>query len=138
MDTQQTPPTEQQTPTLTPHEQALQAAAEKAAALSQQLNGVKVHPIIFYREGDTETQADPVIGYLKEPPRITKLRLMDEAQKRGEMEVAAELLSIALIKEASDYRLSSESQEFDDVYIGACLAATTTIVRVALNQYKKK
>lgn len=135
---QTTQPTSEQTPVLTPHETAMQAANEKAARISHARGNVKVIPLIFYREGDTETQADPVIGFLQEPPRLTKLRLMDEAQKRGEMEVAAELLSIALIKEESDHRLSSESQEYDDVFIGACLAATTTIVRVALNQHKKK
>jgi hypothetical protein len=128
----------QQTPTLTPHQLAVQAADEKAARISQTRGGGKIYPVIFYREGDTVTQTDPVIGFLLDPPRLTKLRLMDEAQKRGEMEVAAELLGIALIKEESDHRISSESQEFDDVYIGACLAASVTIVRVALNQYKKK
>lgn len=137
MDTQQTPTAEQKTP-LTPHELVLQQADEKAARLSQARGNIKIIPLVFYREGDTVTQADPVIGFLQDPPRLTKLRLMDEATKRGEMEVAADLLGIALIKEESDYRLSSESQEFDDVFIGACLAASVNIVRVALNVYKKK
>jgi hypothetical protein len=135
---QTTQPTAEQKKPLTSHEMAVQAADEKAARISAARGNVKIIPLIFYREGDTETQADPVIGFLQDPPRLTKLRLMDEAQKRGEMEVAADLLNIALIKEESDYRLSSENQEFDDVFIGACLAASIGIVRFALNQHKKK
>lgn len=125
------------TTTPTSHEIALAGAEQRAIELSQKF-GCKVYPILFYAEGDMLTQADPIIGYLKEPARLTKLRIIDEGSKRGEMEVAAELLEIALLKEESDHRLSSQSQEYDEIYMGACLAASLQIIRVAINQIKKK
>lgn len=121
----------------TAHEIALAGAEARAAELATKY-GVKVYPILFYRESDMLTQADPIIGYLKEPPRLTKLRIIDEGSKRGEMEVAAELLEIALLKEESDFRISSPAQEYDEIYMGACLAASIQIIRVAINQIKKK
>lgn len=137
MDTNTLPTQEQSTATQTPLESHRAAAEAKAAELTAK-HGRRVIPIIFYREGDAENMADPVIGFLKEPERLTKQRIIDEGSRRGEMEVAGDLLGIALIKEESDYRLSSDNQEFDDVYFGACVAASQQIIRVAINQYKKK
>jgi hypothetical protein len=119
------------------HEITLAGAEARAVELAAKY-GVKVYPILFYREADMITQADPIVGYLKEPPRLTKLRIIDEGSKRGEMEVAAELLDIALLKEESDYRISSADQQYDEIYMGACLAASVQIIRVAINQIKKK
>lgn len=124
-------------PTKTAHELALEHVENRAAELSAK-HGVKVYGLLFYRANDFEAKADPIYGFLKEPPRLAKFRIMDEATKRGEMEVAAELLEIALLKEESDWRISTEQQEYDDVVMGACLAASQQIIRVAINQFKKK
>lgn len=96
-------------------------------------HGVKVTPILFFNKIET----DPVKGYLKEPSRLAKVRILDRSNQLGDFSAAAEMLDICLIKEDSDTRLYSESQEFDEIYLGA-LNECQKLIRISLNQIKKK
>jgi hypothetical protein len=46
----------------------------KAADLTIK-HGAKVHPLVFMLDKNSDEQ---IIGYLKEPPRFVKLRVMDK------------------------------------------------------------
>lgn len=105
--------------------------AAKADELSKTL-GVKVHPIVF-----KETEDGPeIVGYIKEPSRLVKLRMLDKTLL-GPYTAAAEVLETILIKGESDPRIFSESPEHDKIYLGAVMAAYET-VRTSVDQYKKK
>lgn len=95
-------------------------------------HGVKVHPIVFKLDGSEEQ----VIGYLKEPPRFVKLRVMDKGLTQP-VSAASEVVDAYLIKEESDARIYSEASENDVYYIGATMEAYN-LVQLAVNQFKKK
>ena len=38
------------------------------------IHGVKVHPLYFITE-----DGEPVIGYIKEPPRFVKMKMLDKS-----------------------------------------------------------
>jgi hypothetical protein len=103
----------------------------KADELTGQL-GVQVHPMVFL-DPDTNEQ---IIGFIQEPNRITKLRVMDKGMTEP-ITAAAECLEAILIKDASDPRIWSEKPEHDKIYMGAVMAAYETI-KVSVNQFKKK
>ncbi|CAB4126194.1 hypothetical protein UFOVP153_54 [uncultured Caudovirales phage] len=103
----------------------------KAAELSTK-HGAKVHPLVFLIENSNER----VIGYIQEPPRFVKLRVMDKGMTNP-VSAASEIVDAYLIKEESDPRIWSEAPENDPYYIGATLEAYN-IVTLAVNQFKKK
>ena len=94
--------------------------------------GAKVHPLVF--KGDNE--ADQVVGFLKEPPRAMKLRIMDKALTEA-VSSASVLVDAYLIKEESDARIYSELPENDKYYIGATVQAYK-LIELSVNQFKKK
>ncbi len=96
--------------------------------------GVPIHPLVF-KENEDGTGED-IIGFMKEPARIVKLRVLDKSVMSA-MTAASELLDMCLIKEESDPRMYSEAIENDKIYIGACMAASA-IIRYSTNQFKKK
>jgi hypothetical protein len=92
----------------------------------------KVHPLVFSTEGSDEQ----IIGYIKEPPRFVKLRVMDKGLT-APVSAASEIVDSYLLKEESDPRIYSESPDNDKYYIGATLEAYN-MVTLAVNQFKKK
>jgi hypothetical protein len=102
----------------------------KAGELSQKENG-KVHPLIFKSETD-----ELIVGYLKEPPRHVKLRVMDKGLT-APATAAAEVVDAFLIKEESDPRIWDEKPENDRYYLGATMEAYN-LISMAVNQLKKK
>ena len=103
----------------------------KADELSQK-HGSEVYPLVFMVEGSEEQ----VIGFLKEPPRFVKLRVMDKGLT-SPISAASEVVDAYLIKEESDARIYSEDSKSDKYYIGATLEAYN-MVTLAVNQFKKK
>ena len=99
----------------------------KADELSKKL-GVNVLPIVFVDE-DTNEQ---IVGYIKEPTRIVKLRAMDKAMT-SPMTASAELLESVLIRDQSDTRIDT----VDKYYMGATVEAFKT-VEISVNSFKKK
>jgi hypothetical protein len=100
----------------------------KAQELSKSLN-VKVYPFVL-KNGD-----DKVVGYVKEPSRLSKYRYLDKAMT-GAMSAAAELLEVCLIKEESDPRIMSEAPENDSFNIGAATFCAS-LLNVATDSLKK-
>jgi len=92
----------------------------------------KVFPLVFK---DIEGGED-VIGFLKEPPRFVKMRVMDKGLTNP-VSAASEVVDAYLIKEDSDSRIYSEAPENDVYFIGATMEAYG-IVKMAINQFKKK
>lgn len=106
-------------------------ANERAQQLTEQLN-VKVHPIVF-KESE---EAEPVIGFLKEPNRMVKLAVLDKTLM-GSFSAAAEMLDVILIKDESDPRLYSEKPEHDKFYLGAVKAAQD-LIQISIEQSAAK
>jgi hypothetical protein len=104
----------------------------KAAELSLKF-GCTVTPLIFKASEESE---DIIIGYIKEPSRLVKLRVMDKALG-SVMTASAELLDSIIISEESDPRITVDLPENDIFYIGAAKAAYDT-VKMAVNQFAKK
>lgn len=113
-------------------QEAQKIATDKAAALTLS-KGVKVYPIIF-KESDTSEEF--IFGYMTEPPRFVKLRVLDKSNIGG-YTAANELLDAVLIKEESDPRISSERSEDDPINIGATIAAYD-LIQISINAFKKK
>lgn len=93
--------------------------------------GCKIHPIVFMTENEEQ-----VIGYMKEPPRMVKLRVLDKSLT-SPMTAAAECLESVLLRDESDPRILSEMPEHDKIYLGACMEASN-IIQFSANQFKKK
>jgi hypothetical protein len=106
--------------------------AEKATELSIR-EGVKVHPILFFYKGN---ESDPVIGYIKEPNRLAKVRILDKGDQMGNYTSATEMLESFLIPAESDSRILNPAPEYDELYLGAAMAAQKLIL-FAINQIKK-
>jgi deoxyxylulose-5-phosphate synthase len=107
----------------------------RAKELSVKNKDAKVVPIWYVDPVDGEN-GKPIIGFLKEPNRMTKASLADEITKsmhRG-YNMA---LTACLMKEESDPRLLSNDQKYDAVIMAASYAAGDFIA-IAINQYKKK
>ena len=102
----------------------------KAEELTQK-NGVKVHPIQFKTE-----DGEDVLGFIKEPPRFVKMRVMDKGLV-SPVTAASEIVDAYLIKEESDSRIYDEKPENDKYYLGAVMEAYS-LVTMAVNQLKKK
>lgn len=102
----------------------------KAEELSIKHN-CKVNPFIF------KTEDGDIIGYLKEPERLLKLRVIDMLNMGQHTASGDAILQACLIKEESDPRILSESPNDDMVYIGAVMHAQE-LVKYYTNQFKKK
>jgi hypothetical protein len=108
----------------------------KAKAKAEELTrreGAKVTPILFYHNGNL---SDPIVGFLKEPSRLAKIKILDKGDQAGSYSANAEMLSLCLLKADSDMRLSSEAPQYDDIYMGA-LFECNNLIKVSLNQIKK-
>jgi hypothetical protein len=101
----------------------------KAGELSQREN-CKVHPLVFM---DGEEQ---IIGFIKEPPRHVKLRVMDKGLT-SPITAASEILDAYLLKADSDTRIYDENPNNDNYYLGATMEAYNMIT-MSINQFKKK
>lgn len=104
---------------------------QKAAELSAKHNAT-VYPLIFQLEESDEQ----IVGYIKEPPRFVKLRVMDKGLT-SPISAASEVVDAYLLKDESDARIYSDAPENDPYYLGATLAAYN-LVTMAVNQFKKK
>lgn len=93
-------------------------------------HGVKVHPLVFKVKDEEQ-----VVGFLKEPPRFVKMRVMDKGMT-SPMSAASEIVDAYLIKEESDARIYSEASENDKYYLGAAYEAYQ-MVELAVNLVKK-
>ena len=108
---------------------------EEIEAKSQELSvkhSCNVFPIVF----KDANGGDDVVGYIKEPPRFVKMRVMDKGLT-APVSAASEVVDAYLIKEESDPRIYSEAPENDVYYIGATMEAYS-LVKMAVNQFKKK
>jgi len=108
------------------------AEIDKKALELAEKNNCKVIPIVFHNE----EQNEDIIGYIKEPNRINKLRAMDKSMS-GAMTASAELFDSIILKEDSDPRFTSERSEDDKIYLGGALVAFQTI-EMMVNTFKKK
>ena len=102
----------------------------KADELSK-IHNCKVHPLVF-----KASESDEVIGFIKEPPRFVKLRVMDKGLT-APISASAELVDAYLIKEASDSRIYDENPDNDKYYMGAAMEAYN-LITLSVNQFKKK
>lgn len=110
--------------------------SDRVAELSAQYK-CKIHPVIFGLD-DGKQSDERIVGYLKEPPRTAKVRAMDKAMN-GVITAAEELVEVCLLKEESDWRMSSEAPEWDYVHMGLCLAANNLVKSAQnLGELKKK
>jgi hypothetical protein len=114
---------------LSPIDSAKVLAIEKAAELAKK-HLVNVYPIVF-EAGEN----DFVIGYIKEPSRLSKYRFLDKASS-GIMSAAAEVLDLYLIKEESDSRIYSNRSEDDEYNMGAA-AECGALMKVSNSILKK-
>jgi hypothetical protein len=105
---------------------------ERAEDLAKS-HGVKVTPVVF-EEPETGEQ---IIGYLKEPSRLAKTRILDKAMGGMMVSAAQELLELTIITEASDPRIMSELPENDKYNLGAAMEAQN-LIKYAINTFKKK
>jgi hypothetical protein len=102
----------------------------KASELKEQLK-VDVHPLVFQTG-----EGDQVVGYIKEPDRMVKLRVLDKGMI-SPVSAAAELFEVIMIKDASDPRIWGEKPEFDKFYLGAVIACYD-LIKLSVNTFKKK
>lgn len=102
---------------------------QKAAELSQQI-GRKVFPLVFVNE--IEGNDEQIVGYMQNPSRVVKMKAFDKTVI-SQASAGAELLENCLLKEHSDERIYSEKEEYDHIYMGACIAALNNI-KVAVEQ----
>ena len=108
---------------------------EQIAAKAEELKakyGCEIRPLVFIVP---ETQ-EQIVGYLKDVPRIVKLRAVDKGML-SPATAGAELLEIALVAEESDPRILSENAEHDSIYLGAAWECYNS-VSISINQFKKK
>ena len=88
----------------------------------------KVIPLVFKIDGSD----DLVVGFLKELPRMVKLRIMDN-MLTGAYSAVDTVLEAYLIKEESDKRILD-----DDVYYIGAVQELVASIKLAQNQFKKK
>lgn len=105
---------------------------DKAAELGEKYN-CKVIPLMFY--DDQVEPMEQVVGYMKAPQRIVKMRALDKSMQSPSF-AGAELLEACLLKDDSDPRIYSQKEEHDHIYIGACVAALQK-VKASVEQLKK-
>ena len=107
----------------------------KAEQLSKENNGAEVIPIFYLDPLDPEN-GTPIVGFLKEPNRMTKAAIGDELLKSS-FRGYTTALQACLMKEVSDQRLTSNDRAYDAV-IFAAGGEAANFVRIAISQFKKK
>lgn len=107
-------------------------AEEKAKELTARF-GRKVTPFVFVNPDDLK---DFVIGFIKDPERLDKMRAFD-LYEQSRSQSGDHLLRTSLIHEESDKRILDERPENDPIYMGAVNFAIDTVSLFA-NQFKKK
>jgi len=103
----------------------------KSQQLSERENNL-VTPIVFVDEDTNEK----VVGYIKTPSRLVKLRVLDKSMQ-SMTTAAADLFEATLLKNDSDPRLSSDRSEHDKYYIAGALEAYK-LIEISVNTFKKK
>ena len=93
------------------------------------LHKCKVHPLVLLAANNSEE----VIGYLKEPQRQVKSRLLDKIAAMEPISACSEVLEAYLIKEESDARILE-----DDKYFYAASLELYSTIQVAASVFKKK
>lgn len=111
-------------------EELAKIKAEQLTAEYKEKGVFMVHPIVF-RINDED-----IVGFVKEPSRMAKMAVLDKAMIGG-YSAAEEILDSVLIKEHSDPRMFSESQEFDAIHMGLVLAVYD-LIKIKQNTLKKK
>jgi hypothetical protein len=106
----------------------------KAAELSQKYNGAEVVPVHYIDPINPE--GTPIVGFLKEPNRMTKANIADEILK-SHFRGSAVALEACLLKDVSDPRLWSQRREYDAIVFAAGETAAQ-FVQIAISQVKKK
>jgi hypothetical protein len=101
----------------------------KAAELTEKLK-VKIHPFSFF-SGDKF-----VIGYMKEPNRLDKMRAIDLFDA-SRTQAGDYLLRTSLIHEESDKDILDENPKNDTIYLGA-ISFAIQILQISTEQLKKK
>lgn len=107
---------------------------EKAKELSKQHDGANVVPLYYLDPINPE--GAPIVGFIKEPNRVTKAAIGDEVFKstfRG----ALAAFEACIMKDVSDPRFFSQSKAYDQIIFAAGIEASA-FVKLALNQIKKK
>lgn len=104
---------------------------EKAEELSKVYGPVT--PLVFI---DADKTGDQIVGYLKNPSREVKFRILDRAVQSPTF-AAAELLEVTLIREASDFRILDPDPKYDEINLGAVMESLSTIKYLS-NTFKKK
>lgn len=123
-------------PVKTQDELLQEKMSARAAEISQRLGGTPVTPFVFYDPADKE-KTDPVIGYLKDPDLLVKIRVLDKSSALGDFAGSYEMLQLCLVTEDSDPRISSTKHSDHKYVLGACFEAQQ-MIQIALSQFKKK
>ena len=119
----------------TPEErEAKQAEMDARAIELTQREGGTVHPLLFVDKYSGEF----VTGFMKEPPIMTKLMILDKGLGSA-FSTCAGVLSLYMIEDESDRRLYKESSKSEDQvhYLGA-ISFMVELVRVSQDLMKKK
>ena len=104
--------------------------AEKTAVELTAKYGKEITPFVFI------IKAEPVIGYMQEPDRLSKMRAID-MYEQSKTQAGDIILRTGLLQAESDKRILDESPENDTVYLGA-IDFATKFVKIAMEQLKKK
>jgi len=112
------------------YEDVKKEAEEKAVKLSEQL-GSKVTAHII-----TTEKGEHIVGFFKEPNRMTKMYALDMASQ-SLSQANDMLLNACLIKEESDHRILEDKPENDAIYLSFNMYASTLVQLYNLNLEKK-
>jgi len=83
--------------------------------------GREVHVCVFETE-----EKEEIVGYLKEPDRLVKMRALDMSLQSW-TSAANILLETSLIKEYSDSRILDENPDNDKIYFGFLMKANELV-----------
>ena len=111
-----------------------QALKDRAKELSDANGGAKVIPLWYLDVNNPDSK--PIIGFLKEPNRVTKGSIMD-IYNISESRAQTAALAASIMKDVSDERIMSTSQRYDYVNMAAGKKALT-LITLAVEQFKKK
>ncbi len=109
---------------------------EEIEAKAEQLSireGRKIIPFVF----EDDNTKEQIVGFLRNPDRLTKTRILDKMMSIGMVTAASELLEIALLREDSNPRILSAQEGDDEIYLGAAMACFN-FIKASDNLFKKK
>ena len=107
-------------------EEKIKETEDKSAELAARY-GCKVIPLVFLEPSSGEE----VVGYLKEIPRLVKLRILD-TMLTGAYSSCASIIEEYLLKAESDARIMAD----DKFYLGA-VTEVYNMIQISVNQLKK-